>query len=113
MPLDKINHKHEEEKNIQYYSRVQNIEHGTFTPLVYSINGGLGPECEKFHQHLDSATKTDKCYEKVLTWMRCKLSFIIMRSALLCLRGSHSVGNLKAVDDFQLECENALEFKFS
>ena len=32
MPLEKIYHKHEEEKKRQYNSRVQNIEHGTFTP---------------------------------------------------------------------------------
>ena len=29
-----------------------NIEHGTFTPLVFSVNGGASTECLMFHKHL-------------------------------------------------------------
>ena len=27
-----------------------NVEHGTFTPLVFSVNGGMAKECLKFHK---------------------------------------------------------------
>ena len=44
-----------------------NIEHGTFTPLIFAINGGVGPECAKFHQHLAdrTASKSEDRYETV------------------------------------------------
>ena len=78
--LEKIYRTHELEKKRDYNERVQNIEFGTFTPLIYSIKGGLGPECETFYKHLADkiAMKTNQQYEKVITGIRCKLSFIIM-----------------------------------
>ena len=29
-----------------------NVEHGTFTPLVFSLTGGEGPETSMFHKHI-------------------------------------------------------------
>ena len=34
--------KHEREKRIGYEHRIQEIEHGTFTPIVLSFTGGWG-----------------------------------------------------------------------
>ena len=54
------------------------------------------------------AQKTGQRYDHVMTWMRCKLSFLIMRSALLCLRGSRSVKmNSNVTEDFDLACDDA------
>lgn len=88
--LSYIYHRHEQGKRKLYNSRELEIEHGFFTPLVFSVTGGMGQECSKFHNHpLDRiAGKTEQRYEKVISWITCKLSFTIMRSALLCLRGS-------------------------
>ncbi|KAG1655467.1 NADH dehydrogenase [ubiquinone] 1 alpha subcomplex assembly factor 3 [Nymphon striatum] len=52
LPMDKIYRKHELEKKRKYNERVINVEHGTFTPLIFSVTGGLGPECVKYHKHL-------------------------------------------------------------
>ena len=41
-PSEKIYQKHEKEKKRKYGSRIMEIEHGTFTPLIYSITGGYG-----------------------------------------------------------------------
>ena len=67
-----------------------NVEQGSFTPLVFSTHGGYGPECLAFHKQLASAlaTKTNTEYSKVMATIRCKLSYIIQRAAILCLRGS-------------------------
>ena len=54
------------------------------------------------------AYKTGDNYAKVQTFIRCKLSFIIIRSALLCLRGSRTLkaSNLVNIDsDFNLNCD--------
>ena len=63
------------------------MEHGTFTLLVFSLTGGIGPETSMFHKHIAQkiANKTDEKYEKVQTLIRCKLSFLILRSVLLCI----------------------------
>ena len=44
--------KHEQEKKRNYNRRIMNIEHGTFTPLVFSVSGGMGKECSMFHKHV-------------------------------------------------------------
>ena len=39
----------EQEKKRAYNERILQIDHGTFTPLVFSINGSMGRECQKFY----------------------------------------------------------------
>ena len=40
----------EVEKKRKYNERVMQIEHGTFTPLVFSATGGMGREASKVFQ---------------------------------------------------------------
>ena len=44
--------KNEEEKKKNYNARVLNVENGTFTPLVFSVNGGMGRECKELYSRL-------------------------------------------------------------
>ena len=78
-----------------------NIEHGTFTPLVFSVSGVYGKECSMFHKHVAEkiATKTKERYEIIFSIIRCKISFIIHKSALMCIRGSRSHTYEKLIDD--------------
>ena len=39
----------EQEKKRAYNERILQIDHGTFTPLRFSINGIMGRECQKFY----------------------------------------------------------------
>ena len=112
MSTRKIFSKHEAEKKRNYNQRIMQIEHGTFTPLVFAVNGATAPECEKFNKHLAEriATKTGEKYGSVIAWIRCKLSFIVLRAALLCLRGSrpHTTRNeCTTTSDFSLACADA------
>ena len=108
-PVEKIYRKHENEKKREYNERIMQIEHGSFTPLVFSIHGGMAPECLMYHKLLADkiAEKTNQRYEKVMAWIRAKLSFIIIRSALLCLRGTrrNSDCSSNVVEDFALACD--------
>ena len=65
-------------------------EQGTFTPLVLTSTGGMADECNRFHSHLAEllALKTGEYYATTISWIRAKVSFAILRSALLCLRGT-------------------------
>ena len=109
---DVILKRHEKNKKREYNSRVMNVEQGTFTPLVFSIQGGSAPECSTFHKHLAEtiSQKTGEQYSKVISFIRCKLSFLILRSAILCIRGSRSIQNkrISQIDnDFGINCFNA------
>ena len=86
-----------------------NIEHGTFTPLVFSVSGVMGKECSMFHKHMAEkiAKKTEERYERIITVIRCKLSFMLLRAALLCVRGSRSIAEKMIEDDFETVCDNA------
>ena len=112
-PAKKIYAKHEAEKKRAYNERVMQVEHGSFTPLIYSVNGGVGPECDRYHKHLAEriAAKTGEPYGQVMAWIRCKIAFIILRACLICVRGSRShttTRNATTVDsDFNLACDNA------
>ena len=70
-----------------------NVQHGTFTPLVFTVLGGMGQENEKYHKHLADkiGIKGEDDYSKVVNYIRCKVAFIVLRSALLCLRGSRTI----------------------
>ena len=84
--------RNEQEKRRAYDQRVREIEHGSFTPLVFSASGGMGPTARVFYKKLASmiAVKHNKAYSKTLNWLRCRISFSLLRSAVMCLRGSRS-----------------------
>ena len=83
---------HENEKKRQYSSRVLDIEHGTFTPLIFTTTGGMGKECLNYHSRLAEliAIKKGEDYAKTISWIRARTSFALLRSALICLRGTRS-----------------------
>ena len=80
----------EQEKKRNYHQRVVEVENGTFTPLVIGTNGGMGKECSAFIKHLCDAVsaKQNENYSAVVNWLRTKLSYEVLKSALLCIRGS-------------------------
>ena len=55
-------------------------------------------KCSVFHKHVAErlAIKTGQRYEKIISTKRCKLSFLILKSALMWVRGSRS-HNLKSL----------------
>ena len=84
--------KHEREKKRAYEQRVREVEHSTFTPLVFSATGGMASEATNFYKHLASmlALKWDSPYSSTLCWLRCRLSFSLLRSAIQAIRGARS-----------------------
>ena len=83
---------HENEKKRKYNSRVTEIEQGTFTPLVFTTTRGMADECLRYHSRLAEllSAKKQESYATTISWVRAKVSFAILRSALLCLRGSRT-----------------------
>ena len=80
----------EEEKKRKYQQRVLDVEMGSFTPLVFRTNGGMGADCNCFLKRLAEklSEKNEEPYHITITWIRTLLSFEILRSVHTCLRGS-------------------------
>ena len=74
----------ESEKKREYGERINTVEHGSFTPLVFSACGGMGHEATVAVRKLASAlaSKRRETYSRVINWLRCRLSFSLARSAI-------------------------------
>ena len=85
----------EQLKRRHYEQRVIQVEHGSFTPLVFSTSGGLGKAAETTYKRLASliASKREADYGTTRKWLRNKISFSLLRSAITCIRGSRSSHN--------------------
>ena len=86
----KIFRQHEQAKKREYMERVLQVENGSFTPLIFGTSGSLRHECQTFLQTLSNkiAAKEGEKYTQTVTWIRMRLSFEILRSAIACVRGS-------------------------
>ena len=83
----------EREKKRQYNQRIIEVEHGSFTPVVFSACGGCGRETQHFLSFLAEKLALEKNFELpvVLSWLRRKISFALIRAQVLCIRGSRSL----------------------
>ena len=82
--------RHEREKRLHYEQRVLEVEHASFVPFVMSCTGGAGPCATvvlKRHGAL-LAEKHNSSYSTVMGLLRCRLNFALIRSSVMCLRGS-------------------------
>ena len=74
----------EAEKKRHYNDRVNDVENGTFTPLVFTTNGGMGRECNLFYKRLAEmlSEKRGVPLHECISFIRSKISFSLVRSAL-------------------------------
>ena len=91
-PLEKLFLQHEQQKKLEYNERIVNVDRGTFCPLVFTTAGAASPECAKFLQRLcGMLANLDRMpYAQTAWYVRCRLSFALLRAAIMCLRGSRS-----------------------
>ena len=61
----------ENEKKRKYNQRVMDVEMGTFTPLVFGTNGGMGLDCQNFLRTLANklSSKNKEPYANVISWL--------------------------------------------
>ena len=65
----------------------------------------MAREAEAFYRRLAplSAEKRKECYSVVMGWLRCKLSFALLRSAIMCVRGTRRMKREDCETDFLVE----------
>ena len=101
--LETIYKEHESEKKSQYNDRVLHNERASFTPLVFTTTGGMGHECEKLNRRIANllARKRNAPYHKVISYVRHKLRFALLRTILYAVRGIR--GKERAVYEESIE----------
>ena len=85
--LDAAHSKQENEKCRQYEDRVLHVEHVSFTPLVFTIAGGMSKCTKKFFSRLGEMLAEKRLQPKsiISSWIRCRASFSLLQSAARCL----------------------------
>jgi len=67
------------------------VEHGSFILLVFSTSGGMGRAATTTYKHLVRLISEKEfpifCGDG---WLRCSLGFSLLRSSIMCIRGSRS-----------------------
>ena len=109
-PTAAIFKKQEDGKKRKYQQKVLEVEMGSCTPLIFGTNGGMGEECKMFMKHLAEklAAKDFESYPFVISWLRTKTSFEILKSVNTSLRGSRQpFFRNEVVDDFKVNCTAA------
>jgi hypothetical protein len=76
------------EKKIKYSERIIEVEHGTFTPLVFSCFGGISRECGAFYKKLAEKIAEKR---KIKTSDATRFNFSLIKSLILCIRGSRTI----------------------
>ena len=91
--------------------RVIDVDMGSFTPLVFGTNGGMGKECKLFLSNLADklSRKNGESYASAISWLKTRISFEILRSVHTCVRGSRTPFHKNAdfLDDFSVNARNA------
>ena len=94
----------ERTKKRHYNERVIRVEHGTFTPIVFSSCGGMGFETSRFVSKLIEklSEKKDIMQSMVANYVRTKVSFELIKSQVRCIRGSRSLKKMR-IDTGEME----------
>ena len=81
---------HENQKKLEYSDRILNVERASFVPLIFSTSGGWSKETTFYHKRLAKliANRRNEEYRNIITFIRKRLRFSILRTTLLSLRGN-------------------------
>ena len=79
-------------KKRKYNHRILEVEKATFVPLVFTTCGGMSPECEKCNKRIAEilAIKTKESYSDIMSFIRKKISFALLKATLIAIRAGVS-----------------------
>ena len=80
---------HESLKKLKYEKRVVEVEQSSFTPLIFSCTGGASPNTNKVITRIAQklSHKREESFSDIVSYIRTRLYFALLRSCLLCIRG--------------------------
>ena len=82
--------KAERTKIREYKERILKVENADFHPLVFTCTGGMAPQSHMVVKRLaEKLSKKQNIQLSVVSgWLRCRLSFALLRTTLLCVRAT-------------------------
>ena len=88
-PAQQLYLQQEQEKKRCYNDRILQVEKGSFSPLIFTTSGGMGPESTRYHKRLAQliSVKRKEEYSHVVSHIRTRLRFAILKSTLIAIRG--------------------------
>ena len=77
-PLANCYRKCELQKKRSYEEPIREVEHGSFTPLILSTQGGMSKVTMTMYKCLASliSPKKSQPYSKTMNWIRCLIGFV-------------------------------------
>ena len=89
----------EMEKKREYNVCILKGENGRFTQLVFPVNGGMGKQANKCYFRITEklAKKRYEPYSVIMSWIRRKISFSMMKSIIMYIRGNRSSRSKKNI----------------
>ena len=80
----------EQSKIREYAARIREVEHADFSPLVFTTTGVMAPQAQKILKKVGEkiAEVKELPYSVVCGGLRCRFSFALLRTTLICLRGT-------------------------
>ena len=108
--IDQMYSTHEQRKKREYNERILQVEHGSFTPAIFSCSGGASHEAERLIKQVAAklAKKKGEQYSDVVNYVRKRIRFDILKTCLLSFRGNKQASKkvLPVHDiDFSLQTE--------
>ena len=84
---------HESIKENKYEQRKNEVGKAIFCPLVFTGTGGASPAASKALKQLSStlSARKEDSYADIILYPRTKISFALLRSSTLCIRGSRTL----------------------
>ena len=78
--------------------RILEVEKGSFTPMVFLTTGGAGPEVNKHHKRVAQliAEKRREEFSEVMSYIRRRVSFNLLKSIVTAVRGVRGKKSWKA-----------------
>ena len=74
----------------EYRERIKEVEHADFNPLVFTTVGAMAPQSQIVLKRIAEKMSDRKGVARsvVTGWMRVRLSFALLRTTMLCVRGT-------------------------
>lgn len=99
----------EQSKNREYRERILQVEHGDFTPLVFTCAGGIAPQSQMVLKRLAEKISEKQHLEcsQVTGWLRAKICFALLRTTILCVRSTRQSKKFYGDNNIELAVSDA------
>ena len=92
-PVAKALEQAEDENDKKYKQRIEEVENGTFYPVIFTTKGNRSRKCSVVVRKLVSkiAIKRNQPNYQISQAISTDISFILLRSEIACIRGNRTL----------------------